>query len=192
MPASHSAGTGLRTPGMLGALSTEPYLQPWGQPSAGPNKNSQLRASRGLLGLYFGGIQITLESTGETFSHGTVHPPRLWLGWEPLGDGFSSTSYSWDWLRAEGGELPLSVAGLSTLFQTCLPVVSAVLINLWLPKVTYCCLFLRPALIRQCFVLQTFHGHFLGSFPSLLRGLSSANGAALLIGSKIPTQQKSL
>lgn len=83
-------GIGLRTSGIVGILSTELYLQPYWQ-FCWQNKNSRLRAPRCLNGLYFWGIQITLESIGKTFSHGTVHAPRFWLGWESLGERFLST-----------------------------------------------------------------------------------------------------
>ena len=38
-----------------------------------------------------------------------------------------------------------------------LPLMLCVLIKPWLSKATHCCLSLRPALIGQCFMLQSFH-----------------------------------
>lgn len=57
-----------------------------------------------------------------------------------------------------GGGRPLSSALLPVFCRLdILPLMLRVLIKPWLSEATQCCLSLRPALIGQCFMLQSFH-----------------------------------
>lgn len=84
-------GIGFRTSGIVGILSTELYISSPIDSFADRTRTVGWEPQDASVVFIFGGIQITLESIGKTFSHGTVHAPRFWLGWESLGERFLST-----------------------------------------------------------------------------------------------------